>query len=73
MELAFADLPEWEAESLLTSESDPVLEIALTIVDELTYEQQIELLERLGIDYSKYAEMANAEPVTQVESFADLF
>lgn len=51
------------------------VEAALDILHTLTYEQQLQLLDRLGIDYSAYAA---AEAVIEAEtkvisSFADLF
>lgn len=51
------------------------VEATLDILHTLTYEQQLQLLDRLGIDYSAYAA---AEAVIEAEtkvisSFADLF
>lgn len=51
------------------------IEAALDVMPTLTYEQQLQLLDRLGIDYSAYAA---AEAVIEAEtkvisSFADLF
>lgn len=57
------DIPEWEQEARLQYEADPMMEAALDAAASLTFEQQLALLDKLGIDYSNYLE--DEEPVTQ--------
>ncbi len=73
MELSYDDLPEWEIEARLSHEADPVLELALQSIDELTFEQQLALLDKLGIDYSHCQVQPVVEPEPEVIEFSDLF
>lgn len=79
MEVAFDSIPQWEMDALLTTEADPILDSALQVVDEMTFEQQLALLDKLGIDYSHLLaandEQDEPEPETADEefAFADLF
>ena len=79
MEVAFDSIPQWEMDALLTTEADTILDSALQAVDELTFEQQLALLDKLGIDYSHLLTANNeqAEPEPEPEdtefAFADLF
>lgn len=78
MEVAFDSIPQWEMDVLLCAEADPIMDSALQVVDELTFEQQLALLDKLGIDYTHllgHAEEAEVEPEPepQVASFTDLF
>ena len=50
------DIPEWEQEARLQYEADPMMEAALDAAASLTFEQQLALLDKLGIDYSNYLE-----------------
>ena len=50
------DLPEWEQEARLQYEADPLMDAALEVAASLTREQQLALLDSLGIDYSAYTE-----------------
>ena len=59
------DLPEWEQEARLQYEADPLMDAALEVAASLTREQQLALLDSLGIDYSAYAE--DDVPVPQAE------
>ena len=59
------DLPEWEQEARLQYEADPLMDAALEVAASLTREQQLALLDSLGIDYSAYVE--DDAPVPQVE------
>lgn len=59
------DLPEWEQEARLQYEADPLMDAALEVAASLTREQQLALLDSLGIDYSAYTE--DDAPVPQVE------
>ena len=59
------DLPEWEQEARLQYEADPLMDAALEVAASLTREQQLALLDSLGIDYSAYAE--DDAPAPQVE------
>lgn len=51
------------------------VEVALDILPTLTYEQQLQLLDQLGIDYSAYitAEAVIEAETKVISSFADLF
>lgn len=55
------EIPEWEQEARLQYEADPMMEAALDAAASLTFEQQLALLDKLGIDYSNYLE--DEEPV----------
>ena len=59
------DLPEWEQEARLQYEADPLMDAALGVAASLTREQQLALLDSLGIDYSAYVE--DDAPAPQVE------
>ena len=59
------DLPEWEQEARLQYEADPLMDAALEVAASLTREQQLALLDSLGIDYSAYVE--DDAPAPQVE------
>ena len=59
------DLPEWEQEARLQYEADPLMDAALEVAASLTREQQLALLDSLGIDYSAYVE--EEAPVPQAE------
>lgn len=50
------DIPEWEQEARLQYEADPMMDAALEAAASMTYEQQLALLDKLGIDYSNYLE-----------------
>ena len=72
------DIPEWEQEARLQYECDPLIDAAMEVASSLTREQQLLLLDQLGIDYSEYleleeveAEIQPAEPV--VSKFDSLF
>ena len=72
----FDSIPEWEAEALLSVEADPLVELSLEIVDRLSFEQQLALLDKLGIDYKHLLDKPDQEPVVEVPEvieFADLF
>lgn len=67
------DLPEWEQEARLQYEADPLMDAALEVAASLTREQQLALLDSLGIDYSAYAEEeAPAPRAEQPKSKFDL-
>ena len=59
------DLPEWEQEARLQYEADPLMDAALEVAASLTREQQLALLDSLGIDYSAYVK--EEAPVPQAE------
>ena len=59
------DVPEWEQEARLQYEGDPLMDAALEVAASLTREQQLALLDSLGIDYSAYVE--DDAPAPQVE------
>lgn len=73
----FDSIPEWEAEALLSMEADPLVELSLEIVDRLSFEQQLALLDKLGIGYQHLLDKPDQEPVVEevpeVIEFADLF
>ncbi|MFV1943468.1 hypothetical protein VPH49_21890 [Pseudomonas luteola] len=80
MEVSFDSISEWEFDQLLTVEADPLMDMALDVVNELTREQQLALLDRLGIDYTRFLEVEEGgeepEPVyvePEPVTFADLF
>lgn len=59
------DIPEWEQEARLQYEADPLMDAALEVAASLTREQQLALLDSLGIDYSAYVE--EEAPAPQAE------
>ena len=59
------DIPAWEQEARLQYEADPLMDAALEVAASLTREQQLALLDSLGIDYSAYAE--EKAPAIQAE------
>ena len=59
------DLPEWEQEARLQYEADPLMDAALEVAASLTREQQLALLDSLGIDYSAYVEDDAPAPQTE--------
>lgn len=59
------DLPEWEQEARLQYEADPLMDAALEVAASLTREQQLALLDSLGIDYSEYLELEEVEAPIQ--------
>lgn len=64
----------YEAEARLTVEMDLGLEAALDAAATMTFEQQLALLDSLGIDYSAYLDNQDDEPEEPSElSFEDLF
>jgi len=70
------DIPEWEAESRLQYEADPMMDAALEAAATMTHEQRLALLDRLGIDYSSYLEPEpepEAPAVPVVSKFDALF
>lgn len=56
------DLPEWEQEARLQYEADPLMDAALEVAASLTREQQLALLDSLGIDYSVYVKREMPPP-----------
>lgn len=74
--MAFSDIPEWEAEARLAVEVDLALEAALDAAATMTFDQQLALLDSLGIDYSAYLDNQDDEPEPEEPSelsFEDLF
>lgn len=72
------DIPEWEQEARLQYESDPLIDAAMEVASSLTREQQLALLDQLGIDYSEYLELEEVEadiqpPEPVVSKFDALF
>lgn len=61
-----ADIPEWEQEARLQYEADPLMDAALEVAASLTREQQLALLDSLGIDYSSYVEDDVPAPQAEV-------
>lgn len=59
------DIPEWEQEARLQYESDPLIDAAMEVASSLTREQQLALLDQLGIDYSEYLELEEVEATIQ--------
>ena len=66
------DIPEWESEPRLAYEADPLIDAAMEVAASLTREQQLALLDHLGIDYSSYLEIEATVPVEQPVSKFDL-
>lgn len=76
MEVGFDSIADWEFNELLAVEADPLVEMALDVVHRLNREQQLALLDRLGIDYSQHLQADEPEPVIEQPkpvTFADLF
>lgn len=61
---------EWEVEFSLAYEADPLIDAALAVIDHLTHEQRLALLDSLGIDYSEFVK--DDEPGVEVEPEVEL-
>ena len=65
----------WELDNEFQQESavehDGIIELALAQCESLTFEQQLELLDKLGIDYSAYVAEEVKTEVGQPKSLFD--
>ena len=68
---------EWEVEFSLAYEADPLIDAALAVIDHLTHEQRLALLDSLGIDYSGLVVLdepgVEVEPEVELSEFDKIF